>query len=446
MRNQLLFFNALITALFTAVLVLLSDHGTVFAQTKPTGQPLDNPLVITHGGAYSGNWSSENPTIPVVLIKTTEPVILSKCFLTGRGILIQSGVDHTKLLITNCKGIGLKPTVAGQCAGRFLDDETFDSLRVEHCQMEHTSGIYLRDFAGDRKVPHMGGPTIEIVGNLAIDIDGRKIDERGQYLEFNQRTNRKTGATESGFMEVQFLQFDGIHAVPGIDIAWNHIINHPQLSRVEDNINIYNSSGTPASPIKLHDNCIRGGYNFDPQAPSFSDETFDYDNSYSGGGIMLGDGSAKLPADRAGYVLACDNVVIATCNYGIAIASGHDISFERNLIVSSGLLPNREPVAAQNVGAYIWNASAANRKLPGSFFANGGRNNRIGWRNKDARNDSWTPDAAFWSDNISFPGPITPDMEDEAERQWQLKVDRNGIHPGNRADRMLKEHPADPRF
>jgi hypothetical protein len=404
----------------------LPFHRVAAAQDKPR----DNPLVITRGGTYSGAWSSDNPKIPVVLIKTTEPVILSKSVFTGRGILVQSGVDHTKLLITNCKGVGLKPNLAGLCAGRFLDDESFDALRVEHCEMEHTAGIYLRDFAGDRNISAKAARTIEIVDNLAMEIDGRKTDEQGQYLKFNLRKNRKTGATEAGFMEVQFLQLDGIHAVPGIEIAWNHVINHPQLSRVEDNINIYNSSGTPASPIKVHDNCIRGAYNCDPEAHSGSDDTFDYDNSYSGGGIMLGDGSAKQPADRSGYVLACDNVVIGTTNYGIAIASGHNISFARNLIVSSGILKSGKPVAAQNVGAYVWNASASNRKLPAAFVENGGTDNRVGWRNKDARNDWWIPDAAYWLRNTAIPGPITPDMEDNAEHQWQSRADRAGVKPG----------------
>jgi hypothetical protein len=413
-----------------AGLVSFCIAAMAVAQMKPFDKLSDNPLVIMHGGIYSGTWSSENSAVPVVMIKTSEPVIIRNSILTGRGILVQSGVDHTKLLISNCKGVGLKPNAGGLCAGRFLDDQSFDSLRVEHCEMDHTAGIYLRNFSGDRKTSKTSGPTIEIVGNVAMDIDGRKTDAQGQYLNFNLRKNRKTGVTEAGFMEVQFLQLDGIHAVPGIEIAWNHVINHPQSSRVEDNISIYNSSGTAASPITLHDNCIRGAYNCDPGANSFSDQTFDYDNSYSGGGIMLGDGSAKRPADRPGYVLACDNVVIATGNYGIAIAAGHDISFQRNLIVSSGLLKSGKAVAAQNVGAYIWNSSASNRKLPATFLANGGRGNRIGWRNKDARNDSWTPDAAYWSANTAIPGLITPDMEDDAEHQWQCKADRIGIHPG----------------
>ncbi len=411
-------------------MVLPSFHRSAAAQeTRPAKLP-DNPLVIAHGGTYSGSWSSEDAAIPVVLIKTTEPVILSKCVFTGRGILVQSGVDHTKLLITNCRGVGLKPNVAGRCAGRFLEDETFDSLRVEHCEMQHTAGIYLREFGGDRNANPTAAPTIEIVGNLAEDIDGRKTDAQGQFLNFNLRKNRKSGQTEAGFTEVQFLQLDGIHAVPGIEIAWNHVINHPQLSRVEDNINIYNSSGTAASPMRLHDNCIRGAYNCDPEASSFSDETFDYDNSYSGGGIMLGEGSAKLPADHSGFVSARDNVVIATSNYGMAIAAGHDISFERNLIVSSGLLKNGKEIATQNVGAYIWDSSASKKTLPSTFLANGGRDNRIGWRKKDSRNDSWTPDAAYWSGNSAIAGPITPAMEDEAEKQWQWRADRNNVHCG----------------
>ena len=387
-----------------------------------------SPLVVTHGGTYRGSWASEDADVPVVRVETTEPVVFDRCTFIGRGNLIQSRVDHSDITVRNCTGTGENPNIAGRWAGRFLEDESFDRVRVEHCELDHTAGIYLRECLGKRE-GGMGG-TIDIVANRAIDIDGRKSDGHGGYLDFNLRTNKRTNLTEAGFSEVQFVQFDGVHGVPRVEIAWNHVLNEPGRSRVEDNINLYNSSGTAASPITIHDNCIRGAYNFDPSAQSKNDGIFSYDLSYSGGGIMLGDGAAKLVGDRPAYIEALDNVVIGTTNYGIAIAAGHDISFQRNVIVSAGLLPNGQPIAEQNVGAYIWNVYKPNRTIPSTFTANGGRDNVIGWMKGDARNDSWTPDAAFWTGNTAIKGPITREAEDLAEGKWKARAEQAGVHIG----------------
>lgn len=396
--------------------------------TIVTGEVLPSPLVVIHGGTYRGNWVSENSDVPVVRIETAEPVLFDHCTFTGRGNLIESRIDHSDITIRNCIGIGENPNAAGKCAGRFLEDESFDRLRIEHCELKHTAGIYVRDCILKRD--DHAGKAIEIIANRATDIDGRKSDGHGKYLDFNLRTNKKTNLKEAGFSEVQFVQLDGVHGAPGIEIGWNCVVNEPGLSRVEDNINLYNSSGTAGSPISIHDNCIRGAYNLDPTAIDKTDNAFTYDWSYTGGGIMLGDGSAKLASDRPAYIQAVDNVVIGTTNYGIAISAGHDISFRHNVILSSGLLPNGQPITAQNVGAYIWNVYKSNRTTPSTFTANGGQDNMIGWVKGNARNDSWTPDAAFWKGNTAIKDPITREAEDLAEKQWQKRAAQNGIHIG----------------
>ena len=383
-----------------------------------------SPLIVTRGENYQGTWTSEDAQVPVVQIETAEPVIFDRCTFIGRGILIESRIDHSDITIRDCTGIGENPNLTGRCAGRFLEDESFDRVRVEHCELSHTAGIYLRDCIG--KVT----PTIEITANRVIDIDGRKSNGHDGYLDFNLRTNRLTNQTETGFSEVQFLQLDAVHAIPSANVGWNYVTNEPGASRVEDNINLYNSSGTADSPIKIHDNCIRGAYPLDPAAHSKIDGMFSYDCSYSGGGIMLGDGASKVQSNRSAYILAIDNVVIATTNYAIAISAGHDISFARNVMVSSGLLPDGRQVATQNVGAYIWNVYKPNRTTPSTFTNNGGRDNVIGWMKPEGRNDSWTPDAAFWAGNIAITGPITRESEDSAEREWQARAKKNGIRVG----------------
>jgi hypothetical protein len=59
-----------------------------------------------------------------------------------------------------------------------------------------------------------------VVGNRARNIDGRKSDGRGGFLDFNERRHREGGQVESGFEIVQFLQLDKVQSVPGMEVAW----------------------------------------------------------------------------------------------------------------------------------------------------------------------------------------------------------------------------------
>ena len=71
-------------------------------------------LVITKGGTYSGTWSSDDPSTPAVLVKTTEPVTIENSTITSRGDEIDSGVSHTNITVKNVKGYGLNPNVYGK--------------------------------------------------------------------------------------------------------------------------------------------------------------------------------------------------------------------------------------------------------------------------------------------------------------------------------------------
>ena len=353
-------------------------------------------LVIDHGGTYSGTWESDDANIPCVRVKTAEPVVIENSTLRGRGALIVSTTRHSDITIRNTRGVGVNPNVSGRAVGRFVSIERFDRVTIENCSVEQTAGIYLLDYLGD----HTPGKSVRIVRSRAKNIDGRKSDGKGGYL---------AGVAPE---IVQFVQLDKVRHVPGVEIGWNEVINEPGNSAVEDNISIYLSSGTAESPIEIHDNFIRGGYPFDPAR-----------GNYSGGGIMLGDGIADAPADDASFVRARDNQVLDTVNYGIAISAGHDCALERNRIVSAGVLPDRTPIAAQNTGAYIWDSYKAGKE---HFFNNTGRENVIGWikrgREHAERNDWWTPGAAAWERNASWPDPITPAVYGAEWKRWREKL------------------------
>lgn len=351
---------------------------------------LAGPLTITKGGTYTGDWSSDDSSTPAVHVKTTDPVTIKNATIRSRGTLIEvdPGADLT---VRNVTATGLIPTDADHYVGRFIDCRLFRRLIVEHCTVDHTSGIYLHQYGGD----HSPTQTFKIRHNKSLNIDGRYGDGHGGY------------AAKEPYL-VQFAQLNDVQNLANGEIAWNEIVNLPGQSAVEDNVNIFSSSGTPQSPLDIHDNYIQGAYPIDPK-----------NASYSGGGIMLSDtGSA--------FVCAHDNQVVATSNYGIAISSGHDNCFHHNRILSCGKLPDGSPIPSQNVGAYVWNME----KKP-DFARNTGHHNVIAWMKADARNDEWMPDAApdGWKDNQSLDA-VTAESEAGEYKAWQAKFKAAGMTVG----------------
>jgi hypothetical protein len=324
--------------------------------------------------------------------------------LSGGTHLITSHYARANVTIRNVRGYGVTPNVAGKCTGRFASLEGFSNVAIENCLLESTAGIYLLDYAGD----HTSANTIKIVRNRATNIDGRRSDGRGGYL---------TGGEQAAEL-VQFAQLDKIRNVPGVEIAWNEVVNEPGKSRVEDVISIYLSSGTKDSPIRIHDNFLRGAYPLDPAAEPFA-----------GGGIMLGDGVAKEgSAGDPAFVEAFDNQVLDTVNYGIAISAGHDCAIYKNRILSAGLLADGRKIAAQNVGAYVWDSHKSGKDR---FYNNVGHDNAIGWKDKSGvRNDWWRPHATSWENNENWPPPLNRELYDAEWARWQEKLKKSGVTIG----------------
>lgn len=366
-----------------------SGGGTT---SSPPGITYSAPIKITKGGTYSGNWESDDPNTPAVMIATTDPVTITNSNIRSKGDLIHSWVDHTNITISGVTGTALNPNVAGQSPGRFLDDEHFNNIVVQNCTLNGTSGILLDTYAGNFSASN----TIKIMSNNATNIDGRHSNGAGGFVTYDTRTRKSDGKYDEGYDIVQFVQVAKVKSLAGIEIAYNKVINQPGLSRVEDNISIYGSSGTSSSPIKIHDNYIKGAYNVAPWQDDYSDSTYDYHFDYAGGGIMLGDSdgsSTWVP----GWVNAYNNTIIDTTNYGLAITSGHNLQIYNNKVSSSGKLPDGRTVVNQNVGIGIWNANGESSSM---FYSNGGHDNQIYWFDHGVRNDWWVPDASNWDNNV----------------------------------------------
>ena len=387
----------------------LLENGNLFL-LESTPVVYSGPITITSGGTYTGNWKSTSPTVNAVTISTTSPVTITNSNIQGAGDLIRNGVGGINLTVTNTKGYGLNPGVSGYSPGRFIYAYQPSSIVASNNYMQGTAGINLVQGTG----------SVTVINNSFRNVDGRISNGSGGWM---------TGNTQgTDYNIVHAVQLNNVHAVPGMTIAWNQVINQPGNSRVEDNISVYQSSGTSSSPILIHDNYIEGAYTIDPTNAQGGNW------GYAGTGINLGDGTiGDTPSTCTSYVQGYNNIVVSTCNAGIVIEAGNNVSMTNNTIVFSGQLANGATLYQKagdgNVGVIIWNEYPQ----PGTvFFNNSGSGNTIGYvyppdtNPYTGRNDSWTPDAASWTGNTSMPNPVTYANETAQWTAWQNKLIANG--------------------
>ena len=173
-------------------------------------------------------------------------------------------------------------------------------------------------------------------------------------FEYNDVKN-VVGNLYGGSANLQAVQFN---TCTGADnsISFNSIENIEGESSPDDNINVFYSSGTPESPIRVANNWIRGG------GPSAS-----------GGGILLGDWGGS-------YQIAENNIVVNPGQYGMGIAGGNNMTLRNNKIYS-------KKRAFTNVGLSICNWTAD--KTTGPSYNITVENNEINWTHRDGYLNIW---------------------------------------------------------
>lgn len=371
------------------------------------------PITIFKGGVYRGNWESQDARVPAVTISTSQPVTIEYSNIRSRGPLIYSAFKKASLTVRHTRGEALnpnRPLREYRTPGRFLHLEEFRSAVVENNELIGTSGMYFRAYHGQASL----NQTVRILRNRARNIDGRYSTGSGTF-------------SDTQFHRVQFVQFNQVRHISGVNIAWNEVINEPGKSRVEEVISMFLSSGVASSVIKIHNNYIQGAYGLQPTRLK-----------YDGAGMNIGDGSSKTVKDAAGFIHAYNNQLVGT-NTGIALSAGHDLLAYNNRFISSGRLPDGRPTLGQNVGVYIWDAQG-NRRY-GTFYNNVARDNLIGWAKplvgRLAQNPTWFPHCALGTlgsslcrNNIQLSSPITVTMERQEYARWQAKLRAAGIRVG----------------
>lgn len=362
-------------------------------------QVFQGPITISKGGLYTGNYKSDDSNIPAITVSTYDPVEITGCIIVSSGIGIKA-YGGTKMNIHNNTIKGQTPTGDKQY-GRALDDYHPQWLIFEFNTVDHTGGI---------QVDHSDENTKSAVirYNMFKNTDKRKAD-------LNYGPEHRAS-----------ILFNTVLPITG-EISFNQFQNDLDSSAVEDNINFGNSGGTAGSPFLIHDNYIKGAYPYPFNAAN-----------YTGSGITVeGEPGHNQFTNVSQYVKILNNQVVSTCNGGININAGHDITAQFNRIVSSGLFPNGVQSNLFWGGAAIWNGS----NVDGSVFKNISiNNNTIGYARPGVnvplpnRQDyvvvAGSPINIQPGDNIALPNPITLATEQNEWTLWQKKLADSGIVVG----------------
>ena len=402
-----------------AVVAMIIGSNPSWAQQCDSGVVFSGPITITTGGTYTGNWQSLDPSVPAMRITTNQPVTIVNSRFKGPGDLIlgSSGSGNgISLTVQQSCFVGTNPNVLGKSKGTPIHVYQAVSVLVDHSDFDSGGyyGVWVQEYVGN----HSLNNTIRILNNRIHNVDGRVSDGNGGYL-----TTQDTPYSHG-------IILSDVHGVPGIEIAWNQIINEPYQSGVGDSIDIFESSGTPTSPMQVHDNYIQGGYEADPaRANEFS---------YFGSAFTT-DGFAQTdPALATSFLKIHDNQAVNFGNNGITIAIGHDIEMHANRAISSGQLADGTNITTaygSSIGHYDWQIEP-----PGMFGNNSVHDNLSGTRRY--RNGAWErwdyyfgvpPTIEFNNARWTPTTASDPTVIDEANEflLWREKLASHGIVVGS---------------
>ncbi|WP_460879006.1 hypothetical protein [Pontibacter rugosus] len=205
---------------------------------QSSAQTYAGPIVISKGGTYTGNWESRDSNIAAVEITTSEPVVIVNSNIRSAGRLIRFTGAVANITVRHTNGYGLTPTPWKDYKKprNFLAADEFKNIVVENCYLQNVAGI---NIGGRYQGNGSTSETIKIRYNKVKNIDGRIY---------------------GGWVAVNFVGFNFRNAISHAEVAWNEVVNDPNNSVVEDNINMHNTRGTSNSKIKIHNNYIQGAF------------------------------------------------------------------------------------------------------------------------------------------------------------------------------------------
>src|SRR5690606_8383745 len=125
------------------------------------------------------------------------------------------------------------------------------------------------------------------------------------------------------------------------------------------------------------------------------------------------------------YIEAHDNQLVNLGNYSMGIAAGHNIRYHHNRIINSATVDDGTRFNMYTSG--VW---SKDYEKTGTTYSNSIDNNTLGvmaWNWPNNRRDISDMSGASAENNISLPGVITKQHEQEEYNIWQQKLSNNGI-------------------
>jgi hypothetical protein len=373
----------------------------------------EGPVTISTGGSYTGCWSSNSPTTPAVRVTTTSPVSIVNSGIQSKGHGIQLARGG-RLTVRGSSITILNPGVPGVVKNRWIYGPGFASATIENNDLTSGRGVFLSDWTGT------ASDGVKFRYNSIRDVDGRTSSGSGYTNDWNISTGYGVA-----------FQLANSRNIPNVEVAWNEVVNVPGQSAVEDNFSFWMSSGTPSSPIHVHDNYIQGSWR-----PDIATNHMNYGTAINTGD---GDGSGGHSNAELGYMLVERNVATGVASLCYGLSYGHDITVRNNRCVVSGNA-DWDPGPGTDIRRISqsdwavglggpWNSSGT----PG-FTNNSMRDNVSSlWnRTKGVRNDWWMPDCSgvCTGNTRLHAGEITLDDEINEHNMWLERVASAGIRIG----------------
>jgi len=333
-----------------------------------TPVPVSAPATSADAPAVSASKATDDPSAPAAVVADPAPVEAPKPAPVVAAPVVAAPVTVAPAPAPAPAPTTPKETVYGGITMYGQSNIVIENKRVENgsgpcIRLHNVSNVTIRnvDLVGcyGVGVELYQSSNITVTFSYFENLNGGVYSIGGSNIKVNN--NRFKNVSRAGKMDYsrgQFVQFNGVTGA-GNEIMNNRGINILGQSDPEDLVNLYGSSGTPASPIVVAGNCFKGG------GPS-----------PSGGGILAGENGGS-------YLVVRDNTLVNPGQYGIGIAGGRGIEMTGNRVYG-------RQQHFTNVGMYLMNFNRSGFACDGHKITN----NAIDYIRSTGLPNPWYTDGA----------------------------------------------------
>lgn len=381
----------------------------------------ENNVAMTNSNAVGGvitvqnrRFRSLNSDVPALdfgegACSGVAHILIENCDFYGAGFMIKSWYNNNKVTIRNCRFWGAPVTAwtSYKKTRRAAKINGVTEFVFENNFLKGTAGIAVDTTGSDIA-------KLQVRYNIALNIDGR---------------------VQGSFEHSQFLQIIGKGKVCNDgEVGWNYVLNEPNRSWVEDNINLYNIGGLSTKRLKVHHNFIKGAF-YDPY-----DTVSPY---YSGGGIICDSSNAEGHGQVdtcTRYVDVEDNYIVGSNNYSLSVATGRDIAMRRNTVICKGYIDAADVTRIGGTGRLTGDPSGINVR---DFYAPGVISNIVVDSNKvgvfkwDTGTSQYVRRTGYFTDagvaetnRINIADPVNESAENALLTEWLNAAGAAGVTLG----------------